>query len=145
MAMSERIESTNFGAINYESKDVLEVPDGVLGFTHLNRFLLIESEDFEPFRFLQSIDEPVICFTLIDPLLVDEGYRLELDSDDQQKLGLEKPDQGLVYSVVTLAEDAQGATANLFAPLVINTANMRGSQIILFNSEYSVNQPLMNN
>jgi len=144
MAMSERIESTNFGAITFKSEDVLEVPDGMLGFSQLSRFLLIESEDFEPFRFLQSIDEPVICFTLIDPLLVDEAYRLELTSEDQQKLGLDKPDQGLVYSVVTLAENPQGATVNLYAPLVINTLNMRGSQVILFNSNYSVNQPLMN-
>jgi len=143
MEMSERIESTNFGAITFEPEDVLAVPDGVLGFSHLSRFLLIESEDFEPFKFLQSIDEPVICFTLIDPLLVDEAYRLELNSDDQQKLGLDKPDEGLVYSVVTLAEDPQGATANLYAPLVINTSNMRGSQVILFDSQYSVDQPLM--
>ena len=75
---------------------------------------------------------------------MDEAYRLELTSEDQQKLGLDKPDQGLVYSVVTLAENPQGATVNLYAPLVINTLNMRGSQVILFNSNYSVNQPLMN-
>jgi flagellar assembly factor FliW len=141
--MSERIESTNFGAIKFESQAVLEVPEGMLGFTHLNRFLLIESEDFEPFRFLQSIDEPVICFPLIDPLLVDAEYRLELKSEVQQELGLKSPEEGLIYSVVTLAEEPQGATANLYAPLVINTSNMRGSQVILFDSEYSVNQPLM--
>jgi flagellar assembly factor FliW len=144
MAMSERIESTHFGTVQFETKDVLQVPEGVLGFNHLNRFLLIESEDFEPFRFLQSIDEPVLCFTLIDPLLVDESYRLELNAEDQRKLDLDSPEQGLVYSVVTLAEDPQGATANLYAPLVINTSNMRGSQVILLNSKYSVNQPLMN-
>lgn len=145
MAMSEQIESRNFGAIEFESGDILDVPDGVLGFSHLRRFLLIEGGDFEPFRFLQSIDEPLICFTLIDPLLVDDGYRLELKTEDQQRLGLESPDEGLVYSVVTLSEQPQGATANLFAPLVINTSNMRGSQIILFDSKYSVDQPLMNN
>jgi flagellar assembly factor FliW len=143
MAMSERIDSTNFGAIEFEPEDILQFPDGVLGFSHLNRFLLIESEDFEPFRFLQSIDEPVICFTLIDPLLLDEAYRLELQADDQRRLGLDRPDEGLVYSVVTLANNSQGATANLYAPLVINTSNMRGSQVILFDSKYSVNQPLM--
>ena len=55
------------------------------------------------------------------------------------------PDEGLVYSVVTLARKPGNATANLYAPLVINTSNMRGSQIIMFDSEYSVNQPLMKN
>jgi flagellar assembly factor FliW len=143
MAMSEQIESTNFGVIKFEEEDVVELPEGVLGFSHLTRFLLIESEDYEPFRFLQSIDEPFICFTLIDPLLVDQTYRLELKSEDQRKLHLESQDEGIVYSVVTLAENPQDATANLYAPLVINTSNMRGSQIILFDSKYSVNQPLM--
>lgn len=141
--MAKRIESRNFGSISFESKDVLEVPEGVLGFSHLSRFLLIESEDFEPFKFLQSIEEPVICFPLIDPILVDTSYRLELKPEAQKELGLGNPEEGLVYSVVTLAGDAQGATANLCAPLVINTSNMRGSQVILFDSEYSVNQPVM--
>jgi flagellar assembly factor FliW len=141
--MSERIDSTNFGAIEYESRDVLNVPDGVLGFRHLQRFLLIEGQDFEPFRFLQSIDEPAICFPLIDPLQVDRRYRLELKPEVKEALGFTSPDEGLVYSVVTLAENPAEATANLYAPLVINTSNMRGSQIILFDSDYSVSQPLM--
>ena len=141
--MAEQIESRNFGTISFESKDVLEVTDGVLGFDSLSRFLLIESEDFEPFKFLQSVEEPVICFPLIDPILVDASYRLELKTEAQEKLGLNNPDDGLVYSVVTLDENPQGTTANLCAPLVINTSNMRGSQIILFDSEYAVNQPVM--
>jgi len=141
--MTERIESRNFGAISFESKDVIEVPEGVLGFSHLSQFLLIESEDFEPIKFLQSVEEPVICFPLIDPVLVDESYRLELKAKAQEELGLNNPDEGLVYSVVTLAGDPQGTTANLCAPLVINTSNMRGSQIILFESEHSVDQPVM--
>jgi len=141
--MSEQIETRHFGAIEFDSQDVLNVADGMLGFHHLKRFLLIESQDFEPFRFLQSIDEPLICFPLIDPLLVDGEYRLELKADAQVKLGLEDPEEGLVYSVVTLTENPEKATVNLYAPLVINTSNMRGSQIVLFDSEYSVSQPLM--
>ncbi len=143
--MSERIESTNFGVITFEAQDVLELPDGVLGFGHLKRFLLLESENFEPFRFLQSIEEPLICFPLIDPLLLDSEYRLELEPEAQRKLGLQSPDEGLVYSVVTLAESPNEATANLYAPLVINTSNMRGSQVILLDSTYSVEQPLLKN
>lgn len=143
MMMSGTVESTNFGTVNFDSEDILQVPDGVLGFSHLKRFLLIESEDFEPFKFLQSIDEPVICFTLIDPLLIDGAYRLELNSEDQRKLALASPEEGIVYSVVTIAEDPQAATANLYAPLVINTSNMQGSQVILLESDYSVNQPLI--
>ena len=141
--MSERIESSNFGVIEFECQDILEIPDGLLGFSHLKRFLLIEGEDFEPFRFLQSIDEPLICFPLLNPLLVDADYRLELKTQVQEKLGLKNAEEGLVYSVVTLSENPQVATANLYAPLVINTSNMRGSQIVLFETEYSVNQPLM--
>ena len=141
--MLEQIESTTFGAIEYKAHDVLNVPEGVLGFSHLQRFLLIEGQDFEPFRFLQSIDEPAICFPLIDPLHVDAQYRLELKPEVRKELGFKSPDEGLVYSVVTLAENPAETTANLYAPLVINTSNMRGSQIILFDSNYSVSQPLM--
>ena len=141
--MSERLESANFGVIDFEDHDVIEIPEGMLGFNHLHRFLLIEGEELEPFKFLQSIEEPLICFPIIEPRLVNSDFRFELNSEDRNRLGLEKPEQGLVYSVVTFSDKPEASTANLLAPLVINTSNMRGSQIVLLESSYSVKEPLV--
>jgi flagellar assembly factor FliW len=141
--MSERLESANFGVIDFEGHDVIEIPEGMLGFSRLRRFLLIEGEDLEPFKFLQSVEEPLICFPMIDPCLVQSDFRFELNIEDRDKLGLEKPEQGLVYSVVTFSDKPEASTANLLAPLVINTSNMQGSQIVLLKSSYSVKEPLV--
>jgi flagellar assembly factor FliW len=141
--MPERLKSANFGVVDFETHDVIEIPEGMLGFNHLHRFLLIEGEDLEPFKFLQSIEEPLICFPMIEPSLVQSDFRLELSSEDCDKLGLEKPEQGLVYSVVAFSDKPEASTVNLLAPLVINTSNMRGSQIVLLQSTYSVKEPLV--
>lgn len=141
--MNSSFESPHFGRIEYAAKDVVQVPGGMPGFKKLSRFLLIEGEELEPFKFLQSVEEPAICFPLIDPRNVRSDYSLELDSNQRNVLGLSDPKKGLVFSIVTVAEDPVHSTTNLFAPLVINTANMKGAQVLMLDSDYSVQEPLL--
>jgi flagellar assembly factor FliW len=141
--MSQTIECPNFGAVEFVAEDVLELAGGMPGFKGLNRFLLIQGEDLEPFKFLQSLDQPAICFPMIDPRHLDAGYRPQLNTEQQAELELADSKDGLVFSIVTLTEDPSDATANLFAPIVVNTANMKAAQILLIDSGYSVDEPLL--
>jgi flagellar assembly factor FliW len=45
-------------------------------------------------------------------------------------------------AVATIPEDAEKATVNLMAPIVINEAGRYGKQVILPESGYSVRHPL---
>ncbi len=141
--MKEAIHTPKFGKVEYGDSDVIHVEEGLPGFTSLRRFLLIESEQFSPIKFLQSLDDPIISFPLIDPRLVRADYELSLDQEQRATLGVLKSEEALAYSIVTLGRAVEEASVNLFAPLVINTSKMRASQVILLDSDYSVAEPLL--
>lgn len=141
--MAEAIQTPKFGKIEYGESDVIHVEDGLPGFNSLRRFLLIEGEQFAPIKFLQSLDDPIISFPLIDPKLIRADYEVRLNEEQRAALGIPAADAALAYSIVTLGHGADEASANLFAPLVINTSKMRASQVILLDSDYSVVEPLL--
>ncbi len=137
------LQTAKFGTIRYRPEDVIRVEGGIPGFHELQSFVLVENPEYEPIRFLQSVDNGLISFPLIDPRLVREDYQVVLSPEQQEALGLERAEDGLSYSILTLADRPEAVTANLFAPLVINTANMRAAQVILVQSRYSVAEPVL--
>ncbi len=141
--METAIDTARFGKVSYVDADVIEIADGLPGFKALRHFLLIDNQDFEPMKFLQSIEDPIISFPLIDPKLVRPDYEFHLSGEQQTDLELGEPEASLTYSIVTLGCTPEEASANLFAPLVINASKMRASQVILLGSEYSVSEPLL--
>ena len=45
--------------------------------------------------------------------------------------GLEKPDDALVFAIVTVPAEAGTVTANLMGPVIVNRANRKGMQAVL--------------
>ena len=141
--MVKFLETAKFGSVEYTSEDIIEIVGEFPGFKQLTRFVLIDSAEFEPIKFFQAVDDPHISFPLIDPTIIRSDYALTLDKEKQKCLGLTKAEEGLVFSIVTLSDPPEQATANLFAPIVFNTSNMKAAQIMLLNSSYSIEEPLL--
>ena len=139
----ERLETSKFGPVEYSPRDVVEVQEGLPGFRSLRRFVVMDSPEFEPIKFLLSVDNPVLSFPVIDPRMVLPDYRVALNPDDRAVLGLEDEKVAIVYAIVTLGSRPEKSTANLFAPVVINTENMQATQVFLSDSDYSVTEPLL--
>ena len=65
----------------------------------------------------------------------------DLSDEDAAYLELKKPEDALIYNIVTLRPG--NATINLKGPIVINRFTMRGKQVVLQNaSKWSVRHPL---
>ncbi|HLV01549.1 MAG TPA: flagellar assembly protein FliW [Acidobacteriota bacterium] len=141
--MTQELQTSKFGTVTYEAGDVIELIGGMPGFSNLSRFILIENPDLEPIKFLQSLEKPMISFPLIDPRILDPDYQIELGEEERRKLDIVDQCQGLSYSIVTFDPVPEACTVNLFAPIVVNTSNMRALQVILFDSDYSIEQPLL--
>ncbi len=138
--MNKQIHTTRFGDIDFQEDDVISFPGGIPGFEKLHRFLLIDGEEYEPFKILQSIEFPPLSFLLLNPSLIQPDFQLSLSPQTQKELDLGAAGDALVYSIVTISEGQ--STANLFAPLVINPLNRRASQVLLLKSGYPGDQPL---
>lgn len=139
------IRTRRFGSIEVDPGAVIHFPRGLVGFPRWNRFVLLPHGPDSPFGFLQSVDEPDLALTVIDPREVEPGYVARVRASELAEIGLDSPqqaEQAVVLAVVTIPRDVRRATANLLAPLIINPANRQGVQVVLEGSPYSVRCPL---
>ena len=138
--MTNQIDTHRFGPIEFVQQETIFFPKGIPGFNGLRRFILIQGDDYQPFKFLQSVEDPAISFPLLSPALIRSDYRLELTGEQLSELDLERAKKALVFCVVTIAEDPGRVTANLFSPLVINPESRVAAQIMLLGSDYPVDE-----
>ncbi len=136
--VEETPEKNEFG-----QEDIITFPNGIQGFEELTRFVLTGEQETYPSLSLQSVDDPWVSFTVIDPFLFFADYSVEIPDIDKEILGLNDTDSPVILSIVFVPEDPSAMTANLLAPIVINPRNRVGRQVILQNTNYSVRQPIL--
>jgi flagellar assembly factor FliW len=140
-------DTTHFGRISYETDSAFYFPGGLPGFEQVRSFLPLSFPDSQPLIFLQSLEEPGLCFITLPVLAADPGYRLEVSPEDLAGIGMPvkvQPKIGadvLCLAVLSLREG--GPTANLLAPIVVNLRNRRGVQAIAPGGGYSHQHALL--
>lgn len=97
--------------------------------------------EYEPFAALESLDEPGLRFIVVPPALLYEDYVIEVPDAECEALGLEAPDQVGVLVIVRL-DCTPTPAANLMAPIVVNRATGRASQVVLDGSGYGLMVPV---
>jgi flagellar assembly factor FliW len=118
---------------------------GPLGFEDQTDYCLIQHRPDTSFRWLQSIDEPSLAFVVADPSEFFADYDIEVPDSETGILRLKNPDDALVLTIVTISDGGSRITANLAAPIVINSRELIGLQVILQDNRHSVEQPLVVN
>jgi len=137
------IETKYFGTMSYEDESVFDFPYGLPAFEEEKRFVFIEIAEYAPLVFLQSLTRPSLCFLALPVLSVDPDYRLELCSEDRAALELEGQSEGEILALALLSlHDGFPATANLMAPIVVDTRMRRALQAIRMDRRYSHQHPL---
>lgn len=126
---------TKFGPVQVEENMIISFPRGILGFADYHRYIILEQEQ-SVFRFLQSVDEPSLSFVVIMPELVRADYSVELSDEEVELLQIGAPEDGKVYGIVTIPENVAEMTVNLQAPVVINTKERLGAQLIISGDKY---------
>ena len=91
------------------------------------------------FVWLQSTENPHICFILADPKVVTDRYNPRLTQDVRRQLG---EGEYLFWLVVVVAEDFRESTINLKSPVIVNLQTKCGLQTIL-EEDYPIRQPLV--
>lgn len=117
---------------------VFHFPDGVLGFERAKKYVMMMNEKSRPFMFLQSLDEPDLCFVCVQTFMLRPDYALTLTPEQSAKLALENQDDALVLSLVTVKKDFAETTANLMSPVVINMKSRVGGQFVSSDASYPV-------
>jgi flagellar assembly factor FliW len=135
------VQTQYFGVISYEPDSALEFPRGLPGFEERHRFVALRFADSQPLVFLQSLEDPGVCFITLPVLVVDPRYRLGISNEDRDLVGLPlaRPlrigEDVLCLAVIAIRET--GPTANLLAPVVVNLHNQKAVQAVDPESGYS--------
>jgi flagellar assembly factor FliW len=79
-----------------------------------------------------------LAFVMINPFFVCKDYDIEIGDESALALEVGGPQDLEVYSIVVVPDDISKMTKNLKAPVLINTKNNRGMQVILDTDKYSV-------
>ncbi|BCZ48634.1 flagellar assembly factor FliW [Clostridium gelidum] len=131
------------GEIQYEESNRVTFNKGIPGFNELKKFILLDLEEYEPFKLLQSLENDEISLIVTSPYEFFNDYEIKLNEETIKTLKIDSPEQVIILTTVTLNSDPKKITTNLQGPIVINTSNNFGEQIVLDNSKYKVKNPLI--
>ena len=134
------LQTKHFGRLSFEPYSELEFPCGLPGFEARKKFVAVHFVENDPLIYLQSVEDPALCFITMPILAADPQYRLKVSGDDLGRLGLNagrQPrigDDVLCLTMLSIRET--GPTANLLAPIVVNLRNRRAVQAVAPESDY---------
>jgi flagellar assembly factor FliW len=124
------------------SLPTIELIDGMPGFPAVRSFALVSLDDAGLLYSLRSLEVESLRFLVVPPAPFFPDYAPEIDDESASRLGLESADEAMLLLVVTVGDSPQDATANLLAPLVINTRTRAGAQVVLTGSDHPLRAAL---
>jgi flagellar assembly factor FliW len=132
-----------FKDLVYSKTDIISFPAGVPGFEANKEFVMVQIPEYLPFEWLVCIDGTRLRFAVINPLLFMPDYSPDLDKSHLTELKIAKPDEILLYVIVTIRENPLESTANLVGPVLINKKLRLGKQVILEDEKYTTREPIL--
>lgn len=142
MAEEIILNNSQFGPVSVEEDKVITFPQGIIGFEDLTKYAILVFDEYQPFQFLISIEDPEVIFPVMSPLLVKDTYAPDITKDDVAMLGDFNDEDLILYVIVSIKGETEGVTANMKGPIIINQVGKLGQQIILDSEEYSLDEKL---
>jgi flagellar assembly factor FliW len=122
---------------------VIEMVQPMAGFPDLARFALVRVDDTGALCSLTSLEQPGLRFLVVPPATFFPDYAPEVEDTLLADLGSSSVDDLVVLCVLTAGESLATTTANLAAPVVLDTATHRAVQVVLDDPSLSVATPLL--
>ena len=137
-----QLETKAFGVIEIDEEKSVALTEAMPGFPDLRRFVVLDPDPDNPFKWFQSLDDTQICFLVADPKTFFPDYSITLSASQLPDLMLEGESDVLVAVVINLGRGPSEMTANLKAPLIFNLRKSLCRQVILEDVSFKVRAPL---
>ena len=136
-----QINTALFGPQEIQDDEIITFPQGLPGFEENTRFKVFHEEGKPTVHWLQSVDDAELCFSVMEPDLLNLGYEFELSDEQTQTLEVTEGDELIVVLMLSKAGNSseqdletvpnQSIRANLQGPLVINLRARKALQASL--------------
>ena len=124
-----KLFTRDLGEIEIDEKDIVTFTGPIFGFEKSRRFVFLYQEEIvENFIWLQSVEEPELCFILVQPDLITDHYQPQLPKEAKTLLG---DGDWMCWLIVSLREPFQDSTVNLRSPIVVNPELRQAAQFVL--------------
>lgn len=125
-----KILTRDFGPMELDETQAIEFSSPVFGFEDLRRYVLLSDDETGPgLMWLQSIENPDVCFILLDPVDLGLEYYPEIHKDTARELEL--TGAPIVRLIAVVPQQFKDTTVNLKSPVIINPVNQKAAQVIL--------------
>ena len=124
-----KLDTRDFGQVEIDEKEILTFAGPIFGFEEYKKFVFLYRESIsEHFVWLQSVEEPDLCFILLSPETITEHYEPSLPENIEDILG-EGP--YMCWLIATIRDPFTDSTVNLKSPIVVNPSLHKAAQIVL--------------
>jgi len=139
--MIEEFE-TKLGKVKIDTDKIVMFEYGIPGFESLKKFAILDPESTYPIMWLVSLEDKDVAFPVTIPNLIRNDYEFILPKDLTEYLNLEKPEDAIILSILTIPENEEDITINLAAPIIISQNNHKGIQYLIDDSKYMIRHRL---
>ena len=116
-----------FGTIKYDASDVLCFDEGLYGYEEYSEFIVWNQQEYQPFQWLISLQNPDLMFPVVDPGNFVRDYQPSISEPESWDT---------LLTIVSIGETRESVTANLRAPILVQRESQKAKQIILTDSKY---------
>ncbi len=138
------VASDLLGMLDVPAEARFAFPAGLYGFADRREFALVDAGR-PGLWWLQAVDDPALVFLLADPFPAFPDYAPDVPEAELAQLGggeVPPPARVAAYAIVTLpGGGAPSASANLRAPVLLDTGARRGRQVVLAAEARGVAEP----
>lgn len=137
----KEFSTSRFGVITYNPETVITFPSGLIkleGYEHCTSYHLFHDESGNRvLHYLQSLDDPELSFTLVDPSLLNVDYDLALSDEESAALNVDEGDEVtillMVYRALNVSESDEVTSSDQIkaqtqSPLILNINKRLGIQ-----------------
>ncbi|MBO9521596.1 MAG: flagellar assembly protein FliW [Nocardioidaceae bacterium] len=113
------------------------------GFPDCRSFALVRLDDDGVLCELRSLERPEVRFLVVPPAPFFPDYAPEVSDEVVAELEIGSADDVVVLLVLNAGGSLEDTTANLLAPVLVNTATRRAGQVILEDATLPLAAPLL--
>lgn len=132
-------ETSRFGRLEVAKDKLIHFPNGLIGFPDVQRYILMDYKD-TLLKWLQAVDASDVAFIVVQPFEFFPEYSVKIESSVKDFLDIKEEDDLTIITILRVEEN--NVTANLQGPLVINSVNKKGIQIINEDPRFSFRTPI---
>lgn len=122
------ILTRDFGEIETTEEGIITFDEKIYGFEEYSTFVMLYDDEFNgEYVWLQSTEEPSLCFIMANPVLIPD-YKPNYIPEAEKLLGKGNYEY---WVMMVVAENIKDSTVNLKSPVIINLDTKKAMQLIL--------------